>query len=339
MSAPLRTHEVPDSSTHPPSDSERRRWMIVAGALGGVLLLVLGTVALFGNPWADSDLELPATEEPDPSTPDPSGQQPEEPPADDPSQAEPQPADDPDQPPEPVVRFGEEPPANWDVTGVAANDVLNVRAGPGVSHAITATLPPNAVELESTGRIARLDGQLWREIRVPGGTAGWVNARYLTEHRPPPGLEGVGIGLPASAQLTAREISILAQRGDLDSLARLALDGDTPFTASFGDEVTTPAELVVLWERIGRDEVLDHLIALVQLPDWYETVGQLPDGQDVAIHVTPRFMHEPTAANRANLEQQLGREAVEAGIADGQWLGWRLGITAEGDWQFFVSGD
>lgn len=34
-----------------------------------------------------------------------------------------------------------------------------------------------------------------------------------------------------------------------------------------------------------------------------------------------------------------GRSASLAGVADGQWLGWRLGITAEGDWQFFISGD
>lgn len=242
------------------------------------------------------------------------------------------PADDPDQPQEPVVRYGEEPPANWDVTGVAANDLLNVRGGPGVSHDITATLPPNMFELESNGRSARTDGQLWREIKVPGGTAGWVNARYLTEHRPPPGLEDVGVGLPTNAPLTAREIFIFAQRGDPDSLARLALGGDTPFTASFGDDVTTPTELVALWERIGRDEVLDHLTELVQLSDCYETVGQLPGGQAVSIHVTPRFMHAPTAANRATLEEQLGGEAVEAGIADGQCLGWDLGITAEGDW-------
>lgn len=202
---------------------------------------------------------------------------------------------------------------------MAANDVLNVRAGPGISYGITATLSPNTFELESTGRIARVVGQLWREIRVPGGAAGWVNARYLTEHRPPPGLEGVGVGLPTGAQLTAREIFFFAQREDLDSLARLALDGDTPFTASFGEEITTPTGLVALWERIGRGEVLDHLVALVQLPDWYETEGQLPDGE-AAIHVTPRFMHEPTAANRSILEQQLGAARVEAGIADGQFF-------------------
>jgi hypothetical protein len=341
MSAPPRTLEVPESPARPPAGPQDRRWLFIAAALGGVVLLVLGLLLVFGNPWADSDPELPAVDEvePDTSDPDAADQQPGEPSADEPSQPEAPSADDPSQPEAPVVRYGEEPPANWDVTGVPADDVLNVRAGPGVSYDITATLPPRTFELESTGRIARVDGQLWREIKVPGGTAGWVNARYLTEYGPPPGLDGVGVGLPTDAQLTAQEIYTFALREDLDSLARLALDGDAPFTASFGDEVTTPAQLVALWERIGREEVLDHLTALVLLPDWYETVGQGPDGQAVSINVTPRFMHEPTAANRAVLEEQLGAAGVEAGLADGQWLGWRLGITDDGDWLFFVSGD
>ena len=84
-------------------------------------------------------------------------------------------------PPAPEIRFGEEPRANWDVTGVASDDVLNVRAGPGVVGVIVATLPPTAAELESTGRIAWVDEVLWREFIVPGDGAGWVNAHFLME--------------------------------------------------------------------------------------------------------------------------------------------------------------
>jgi hypothetical protein len=159
---------------------------------------------------------------------------------------------------------------------------------------------------------------------------------------------GIGASLPVPARSIAREIASMADAGDLDGLARLAFQGPveqprgTPgsgFTASFGEEVSSPEELIALWEAIGRDEVLGTLTALVQLPDWYRTTGTDAAGEPVAIYVTPRFMHEPTAANRAVLEAQLGAGAVEAGIADGQWLGWRLGITAAGDWTFFVTGD
>lgn len=81
-------------------------------------------------------------------------------------------------------RYREEPRANWDVTGVAAGDVLNVRTGPGVTNPVVAALAHDAAGVESTGRIADVGGQLWREISVPGATTGWVNARYLTGHQP-----------------------------------------------------------------------------------------------------------------------------------------------------------
>jgi hypothetical protein len=84
-------------------------------------------------------------------------------------------------PPAADVRYREEPRANWDVTGVAADDVLNVRSGPGVAEPVVATLPPDAAEFESTGRIADVGPSLWREIIVPGDGVGWVNARFLTE--------------------------------------------------------------------------------------------------------------------------------------------------------------
>jgi hypothetical protein len=96
-------------------------------------------------------------------------------------------AEEPRQPDEaaPETVYGQEPRANWDVTGVAGWDRLNVRAGPGVHNDVKAALAADAVELESTGRIAHVDGVLWREIVVPGDGTGWVHAGYLTETAPP----------------------------------------------------------------------------------------------------------------------------------------------------------
>jgi hypothetical protein len=81
------------------------------------------------------------------------------------------------------VRYSDEPRANWDVIGVADNDVLNMRSRPGAHHRQVGTLAPDAAELESTGRVAHVSDRLWREIIVPGDGAGWVNAAYLTETR------------------------------------------------------------------------------------------------------------------------------------------------------------
>jgi uncharacterized protein YgiM (DUF1202 family) len=83
------------------------------------------------------------------------------------------------------ITYGQEARANWDVTGIAAGDTLNVRTGPGVGNQVIATLTGSTAELESTGRIARVAGALWREIIVPGDGTGWVSAQYLTETAPP----------------------------------------------------------------------------------------------------------------------------------------------------------
>lgn len=149
---------------------------------------------------------------------------------------------------------------------------------------------------------------------------------------------GLDARIPEAAGEMIDQIRSAVDAEDLDTLADLALDG--VFTASFGREVTSADELVAFWEETGRDEVLDAIRGLVSLPNWYETESRDSEGDVVAIFVTPRFMHEPSnAENRRLLEEALGADYVESSIGDGQYLGWRLGVTADGDWQFFVSGD
>lgn len=79
------------------------------------------------------------------------------------------------------AEYGEELRANWDVTGVAVGDSLPVRRLPRDDAAVVATLPWDAAEFESTGRIAQVGDQRWREIIVPNDGVGWVDASYLTE--------------------------------------------------------------------------------------------------------------------------------------------------------------
>jgi hypothetical protein len=228
----------------------------------------------------------------------------------------------------PDVVYSEEPRANWDVTRVSLDDVLNVRSGPGLQNPVIGTLPPSTVELESTGRIARVDGVLWREIVVPGATTGWVNATYLTETAPR--------NLPLPVLAMTDQIRDAAGRQDWDRLAELALAGDAPFTAVFDVEMTH-AELAAHWRAEAARQPLDQiLLKLIGMSEWYE---RAPTGDEPVLHISPAFMHEPTAANRAALDQAFGAELVESWIADGQYLGWRLGITADGDWTFFVAGD
>ena len=73
-------------------------------------------------------------------------------------------------------------PVGYAVTGVAADDVLNIRSGPGTENMITGMLPPNATGITPTGDSAQsADGGTWWQIADPAlpGETGWVNARFL----------------------------------------------------------------------------------------------------------------------------------------------------------------
>ncbi len=64
------------------------------------------------------------------------------------------------------------------VVGVAHDDVLNVREGPGVSYDIVASLDPLADHVVTTGRTRMITQSIWTEVEV-GGATGWVNVAYL----------------------------------------------------------------------------------------------------------------------------------------------------------------
>jgi hypothetical protein len=149
-------------------------------------------------------------------------------------------------------------------------------------------------------------------------------------------LTDVDRGLPAATEETALRIQELAEAGDIEGLAALALGDPGLFTASFGQNFEDSADLAGFWET--EADVAETIAALIDLPDWFETKAVDANGQEVAIYVTPRFMHEPTESNRLRLEEALGADRVEASMADGQWLGPRLGITESGHWQFYITG-
>lgn len=64
------------------------------------------------------------------------------------------------------------------VVGVAHDDVLNVRSGPGTSFPVVATLGPVADDVTATGRVWQSESSWWTEVS-PSGTTGWVNTRLV----------------------------------------------------------------------------------------------------------------------------------------------------------------
>ncbi len=67
------------------------------------------------------------------------------------------------------------------VVRVAPDDVLNVRAGPGVENEIIADLSSSASGVMLTGRETLVESSIWVEIVTEEGT-GWVNEYYLAEN-------------------------------------------------------------------------------------------------------------------------------------------------------------
>lgn len=64
------------------------------------------------------------------------------------------------------------------VVGVAFDDVLNVREGPGTDQTIIATLEPTFDNIVATGNHRLLPGSIWNEVDVKGVT-GWASSRFM----------------------------------------------------------------------------------------------------------------------------------------------------------------
>lgn len=75
-------------------------------------------------------------------------------------------------------------PDYWKVAGVASNDTLNVRSGPGTNYRVVAHAPNGAV-FRNLGCKGSGDAR-WCHLETPDGRiSGWAAGRYLTESGAP----------------------------------------------------------------------------------------------------------------------------------------------------------
>ena len=95
------------------------------------------------------------------------------------------------------------------VVGVAADDVLNVRRGPGVDFDVVTTLAPLADDVVALGENRQLDsGAVWAHVRADGAE-GWANIAFLAQ-------------LGATTDETAALYPAVADRPAADDLSALA---------------------------------------------------------------------------------------------------------------------
>lgn len=77
------------------------------------------------------------------------------------------------------------PSGPYGVILVEPNDVLNMRAGPGVYYGVLGTFKPTFNGITLTGATSQAGDDLWVEAQNPQGVIGWVNSRFLTEYLTP----------------------------------------------------------------------------------------------------------------------------------------------------------
>lgn len=177
------------------------------------------------------------------------------------------------------------------VSGVAADDTLNMRAGVGVEYRVVAELAPgSAVEVLDASDVAS-DGGLWRLVRAGDREAGWVNAAYLDIER-------------TAAEAMVDAFVAYARTGVEDDLTALRLQnvvglglGPTVLGTFTVDELRNPTswrlDLNLFRARSGEVSLLD---VLAELDDYDVTVGPHdncnapavppPDGLERAIRIS-----------------------------------------------------
>lgn len=130
------------------------------------------------------------------------------------------------------------------VVGVAHDDVLNVRAGPGTDQAIVAQLDSLADGVVATGRGRRLTRTIWYEVRS-GAVTGWSNSSFLAFH-------GTVDDVTADIieQLGSRPVTeTMLELGELVAQARSSDDVDSRVVLSVAPTVGDVGE--VTYDVIG----------------------------------------------------------------------------------------
>lgn len=166
---------------------QRSRWPVAAALLAVTALTALTACDYVTDPSPEPTTTASTTPSPtEPTGPTgldgPSGSsepesaetepEPEEP-------ASPTPPSEAEMPGEPVEGFPEVG-TSLVITGVPAQEVLNLRIGPGIEFASVARLTPDT-RLVATGRNRDTGGAgLWYQVRA-GEDVGWVFARYVAE--------------------------------------------------------------------------------------------------------------------------------------------------------------
>lgn len=148
------------------------------------------------------------------------------------------------------------------VVGVAADDVLNVRAAPGTDQSVIATLEPLTTGLQATGRGRLLPSSIWVEVDIDG-ELGWVSSSFV-------GYVGAAVDItseivsetgdtPTAETLTQLAEEIAALRSSEDPESRVVISG--------GPDVGDLGEVTVDVVGLGDDAQLGWRLVIFATED------------------------------------------------------------------------
>ena len=133
--------------------------------------------------------------------------------------------------------------------------------------------------------------------------------------------------LPAAVADTRREIAAAAVACDYDRLQAIALEQDG-FTYSYGGE-TSAADFWAGEEERGEQPMRILVESLRQDGHEYQGNWVWPEA----------YADNPSDEAWQQLSGLYPPDQITSWREQGQFLGYRVGITPDGDWQFFVAGD
>ncbi|MET0794148.1 MAG: SH3 domain-containing protein, partial [Polyangiaceae bacterium] len=115
----------------------------------------------------------------------------------------------------------------YQVTGVAANDVLNVREKPDVASKKVYSFAPGVKNIRLTGQHQEKGATPWVEVAFEGGT-GWVNRTFLAELHPGGGCNDPEVAATIRAFMKAVSASdSLALKATVSPLRGLVVQPET----------------------------------------------------------------------------------------------------------------
>jgi hypothetical protein len=133
--------------------------------------------------------------------------------------------------------------------------------------------------------------------------------------------------LPAEVLATREALLVAARAGDLDAFGAL-IPTETMFSSNFGGETDHLA-----YYRSLEIDILAEVVALLEGP--FAVEGDIVVWPDIFLRVPFAFGPD----ERADLVARYGADRLAEWEAAGDYLGWRLGITTDGEWLFLVAGD